>query len=195
MIGATEYGTARRAATGGLNVAGKTGSCIFGSTWIGLFASVAPAINPKYAVVVITRGKSERGKYASAVAGKIYQALAPRFNRDERETLAKLPLKLKPQRKINAQTSAELDNEEGEDSDDGDVVKAKIKNPKKGAVRNIEENAEKAETAPNVKPQENKPQPAKTDFSPRIIEFNRDGAETPANTKKLATRPRIVKND
>jgi penicillin-binding protein 2 len=131
MLGATEYGTAKRAANNGLNVAGKTGSCIFDNTWIGLFASVAPAVNPKYAVVVITRGQSERGKYASAVAGKIYQALAPRFNRSERETLAKVPVQLKPQRKINAQTSAQIDNDEGEDSDDGDVIKANIKNSKK----------------------------------------------------------------
>ena len=195
MIGATEYGTARRASIDGLNVAGKTGSCIFGSTWIGLFASVAPAINPKYAVVVITRGQSERGKYASAVAGKIYQALAPRFSRDERETFAKLPLKLKPQRQIKAIDSAQLDNDEGEDSDDGDVVKAKIKNPKKGILRDAEEAVETDETAPKVKPQENKQQPAKVDLSPLIIEFNRDGAVTPDKSQKLATRPRVVKND
>lgn len=194
MIGATEYGTAKRAATLGLNVAGKTGSCIFGNTWIGLFASVAPAINPKYAVVVITRGESERGKYASAVAGKIYQALAPRFSRDERETLAKLPLKLKPQRQFKAMDSAQLDSEEGEDSDDGDVVNAKIKNPKKGAVRNVVENAKTNEPASTVNSQQLKRQPVKTDFSPLIIEFNRDGSEIPATPKKAGTRPRIVNN-
>ncbi len=197
MMGATEYGTARRAANDGLNVAGKTGSCIFSGTWIGLFASVAPAVNPKYAVVVITRGQSERGKYASAIAGKIYQALAPRFSKDERETLAKIPLQLKPQRKINAQASAQIDNDEGEDSDDGDTVKAKIKNPKKGVTGEVEENNQTAETVPNVKTPENKnkTQPTKTDFSPLVIEFNRDGAEQPADSKKRITRPRIVKNN
>ena len=196
MIGAAEYGTARRAATGGLNVAGKTGSCIFGNTWIGLFASVAPAINPKYAVVVITRGQSERGKYASAVAGKIYQALVPRFSRDERETLAKLPLKLKPQRKFNAQASAQLDNDEGEDSDDGDVITAKIKNPKKGTDKNADENQEaliensQPARSKNASPKKNAPP-----ISPVVIEYNRDGAETSDQNKKPATRPRIVKND
>lgn len=196
MIGATEYGTARRAATGGLNVAGKTGSCIFGNTWIGLFASVAPAINPKYAVVVITRGQSERGKYASAVAGKIYQALAPRFSRDERETFARLPLQLKPQRQFKAKDSAQLDNDEGEDSDDGDVINAKIKNSKKGVIRETEEKTMTTESAKNAKPAENKTQPEKLNFSSTIIEFNRDGAETPEQKpKKLATRPRIVKNN
>ena len=197
MMGATEYGTARRAANDGLNVAGKTGSCIFSGTWIGLFASVAPAVNPKYAVVVITRGQSERGKYASAVAGKIYHALAPRFSKDERETLAKIPLKLKPQRKFKAQDSAQIDNDEGEDSDDGDAVKAKIKNPKKGVIRAVEESNEPTETVPNVKTPENKhkTQPAKTNFSPLVIEFDRDGAEQPADSKKRVTRPRIVKNN
>lgn len=197
MMGATEYGTARRAANDGLNVAGKTGSCIFSGTWIGLFASVAPAVNPKYAVVVITRGQSERGKYASAIAGKIYQALAPRFSKDERETFAKIPLKLKPQRKIKAQDSAQIDNDEGEDSDDGDTVKAKIKNPKKGAIREAEEITEPIKTVPNVKTPEikNKTQTPKTKFSPLVIEFNRDGAEKSADSKKRVTRPRIVKNN
>jgi penicillin-binding protein 2 len=194
MLGATEYGTAKRAANNGLNVAGKTGSCIFDNTWIGLFASVAPAVNPKYAVVVITRGQSERGKYASAVAGKIYQALAPRFNRSERETLAKVPVQLKPQRKINAQTSAQIDNDEGEDSDDGDVIKANIKNSKKGAASEAEE---KTETSAAIKPKENpsRKQTPKTNFSPVVIEFNRAGAEPPADSQKRATRPRVVKND
>lgn len=196
MIGATEYGTARRAANDGLNVAGKTGSCIFDNTWIGLFASVAPAVNPKYAVVVITRGQSERGKYASAVAGKIYEALAPRFNKNEREMLANLPLKLKPQRKINAQTSAQLDNDEGEDSDDGDVINAKVRSSKKGLVREAENNMEKAATSTNTKTQiVNKAQKnQKSDFSPVVIEFDRNGAEQPSEVKKPLTRPRVVKN-
>lgn len=195
MLGATEYGTARRAANTGLNVAGKTGSCIFDNTWIGLFASVAPAVNPKYAVVVITRGQAERGKFASAIAGKIYQALAPRFNKDEREMLAKLPLPLKPQRKINAQTSAQIDNDEGEDSDDGDVVNAKVRNSKKGLAENTK-SAKPFQAAANVKPQESKNtvQTRKTDFSPVVIEFDREGAEKSVDSKPRVTRPRIVKN-
>lgn len=195
MLGATEYGTARRAANAGLNVAGKTGSCIFDNTWIGLFASVAPAVNPKYAVVVITRGQAERGKFASAIAGKIYQALAPRFNSGEREMLAKLPLQLKPQRKIDAQTSARIDNDEGEDSDDGDVVKTKVKNSKKGIAENAK-SANSAEVTANVKPPENKNsvQTRNPDFSPVVIEFSRDGAEKSDDAKPQVTRPRIVKN-
>lgn len=80
MIGAARYGTAK-AIRDDLDVAGKTGSCISGGTWVGLFASAAPAHDPKYSVVVITRGRHARGKYSAAIAGKIYSALEPRFGR------------------------------------------------------------------------------------------------------------------
>ena len=80
MIGAATYGTARRGVDSSMEVAGKTGSCIGGGSWVGLFASVAPIENPKYAVIVITRGQAERGKYAAAVAGQIYRILQSRFD-------------------------------------------------------------------------------------------------------------------
>jgi penicillin-binding protein 2 len=86
MMGAANYGTAK-VIRNELNVAGKTGSCISGGTWVGLFASVAPANDPKYSVVVITRGSRARGKYSAAIAGKIYEALAPRFTRSSQRTL------------------------------------------------------------------------------------------------------------
>lgn len=79
MIGATDYGTARRGTDDSLRIAGKTGSCIAHGSWIGLFASVAPVDNPKFAVVVITRGQKERGRHAAAVAGEVYRALAGRL--------------------------------------------------------------------------------------------------------------------
>ena len=75
MIGAAEYGTARRGVDAGMGVAGKTGSCIGKGSWVGLFASVAPVEQPKYAVVVITRGAGERGRIAAGIAGQIYKAL------------------------------------------------------------------------------------------------------------------------
>ncbi|MGI8494685.1 MAG: penicillin-binding transpeptidase domain-containing protein, partial [Pyrinomonadaceae bacterium] len=141
MIGAVNYGTARRSGAAEFNAAGKTGSCIAQGSWVGLFASVAPVINPKYSVVVITRGASERGKYASEIAGKVYRALGARINENggRQELIAKVPLQLKPQNKVNAKTSALVDNDEGEDSDEGDVNPSDIKkdiakraNPKKG---------------------------------------------------------------
>lgn len=86
MIGAAEYGTAR-SVPDDLGVAGKTGSCISKGTWVGLFASVAPVYDPKYAVVVITRGTRARGKYSAAIAGRIYQSLMNFSDRRSGETL------------------------------------------------------------------------------------------------------------
>lgn len=80
MIAAADYGTAK-VIPDEYKVAGKTGSCISEGTWVGLFASVAPASDPKYSVVVITRGSRARGKYSAAIAGKVYEALRPTYNR------------------------------------------------------------------------------------------------------------------
>ena len=95
MIGAAEYGTAHRGVDASLGIAGKTGSCISKGSWVGLFASVAPVEKPKYSVVVITRGQHERGKYAAAVAGRIYRALSPRLVRSD-VNLARTEFKVKP---------------------------------------------------------------------------------------------------
>lgn len=137
MLGAVNYGTAKRAYDDSLNIAGKTGSCIGQGSWLGLFASVAPVVNPKLAIVVVTRGSGERGKYASAIAGNIYKSLSHRFIGTGNMT-AKIPLELRPQQKVNAKSSAVLDNDEGEDSDEGDTPKVVVSqqpnrtNPKKG---------------------------------------------------------------
>ena len=123
MIGAAQYGTARRGVDSTLAVAGKTGSCIGQGSWLGLFASVAPIENPKYAVIVITRGQGERGKYAAAIAGKIYQSLRNRIiERDNQNNIAKVPLELRPHTKVNATTSAKLDTDEDDDSADNDAT-------------------------------------------------------------------------
>jgi hypothetical protein len=71
MKGAAEYGTAHRGVDFTLGIAGKTGTC----SATGTFTSVAPIDNPKYTVVVITRGNFGKGKYAAAIAGKIYLGL------------------------------------------------------------------------------------------------------------------------
>ncbi|MBK8812229.1 MAG: hypothetical protein IPN69_16085 [Acidobacteria bacterium] len=119
MIGAATYGTARNGVDSSLGIAGKTGSCIGQGSWLGLFASVAPVRDPKLAVVVITRGQSERGKYAAAVAGRIYNALRVRLGQKGAATpLAKVPVELKPQTKIDAKTSIKIDDARTEDSDD-----------------------------------------------------------------------------
>jgi penicillin-binding protein 2 len=125
MVGAAEYGTAHRGVDANLGVAGKTGSCIGKGSWLGLFASVAPVENPKYAVVVITRGSGERGKYAAAVAGRVYEALKPRLFDGGTRNIALIPAKLKPKSMIEpasttARTDADEDEDEDENSNDGD---------------------------------------------------------------------------
>ncbi|MEO8649238.1 MAG: penicillin-binding transpeptidase domain-containing protein, partial [Acidobacteriota bacterium] len=114
MIGAAEYGTARRGVDASMGVAGKTGSCIAKGSWVGLFASVAPVEDPKYSVVVITRGESERGKYAAAIAGKVYNALSSRIQRNPDKDLARR-LRLEKS-SVDARTAAKMD----EDEDDAD---------------------------------------------------------------------------
>jgi membrane peptidoglycan carboxypeptidase len=95
MMGAAEYGTAHRSMDQTLGVAGKTGSCIDKGSWVGLFASVAPIENPKYAVAVITRGQKERGKWAAAVAADVYRSLSGGIVRTDRN-LAWTEFKVKP---------------------------------------------------------------------------------------------------
>ena len=115
-----------------------------------------PVVNPRLAVIVITRGQAERGKYASEVAGKIYKSLSHRFN-NKKELIAKTPLELKPQQKISAKNSAKLDTDAGEDSDEGDV-----KPIKRSTVKNTKSDFEtiiiplnREQTRPRVVP--NKP--------------------------------------
>jgi hypothetical protein len=179
MIGAASYGTARRGVDSTLDVAGKTGSCIGGGSWVGLFASVAPIDNPKYAVIVITRGQAERGKYAAAVAGKIYQTLRTRFDEKggSKTLLAKLPTELKPQSKIDAVTAAKLDDAADEDSDDNDSTERK---GKKGGAETISvpKTIEKAEKVLTKSAEL---------FPPVIIEVKRE-------SDTVLKRPRIVSN-
>ncbi len=115
MMGAAEYGTARRNMDQTLGVAGKTGSCISKGTWVGLFASVAPVEQPKYAVVVITRGRSERGRKAAAVAAQIYRALGSSIVRTNRN-LALTEFNIQPKRGLDPMT-AKLTDEEDDDAD------------------------------------------------------------------------------
>ncbi len=118
MMGAAEYGTARRNMDQALGVAGKTGSCISKGSWVGLFASVAPIEAPKYAVAVITRGQGERGKYAAAVAANIYRALSTNIVRTDRN-LAQTEFKIPPRNQTNLPivTTAAADEEDDDESD------------------------------------------------------------------------------
>src|SRR5882672_5757170 len=79
MIGAVNYGSGKKAYRPEQTVAGKTGTCIGQGSWLGLFTSYAPVVNPRLAVVVITRGTDAHGHLPAAVAGNIYRALSSRF--------------------------------------------------------------------------------------------------------------------
>jgi cell division protein FtsI/penicillin-binding protein 2 len=121
MVGAVNYGTGKGAYTSMIPAAGKTGTCIGQGSWLGLFGSFAPVGNPRLAVVVVTRGSSERGRIAASIAGKIYKGLENRFGvlGDGRgnERIATTPTVLTPRPKIDARAAAALsDEEEGDTS-------------------------------------------------------------------------------
>jgi penicillin-binding protein 2 len=79
MMGAVEYGTARRVGFDpNLPVYGKTGTCTdhWSPTHLGWFGSFVDAGKSKYVVVVLlTGGKLVSGPAASGVAGNVYKSL------------------------------------------------------------------------------------------------------------------------
>ena len=186
MMGAAEYGTAHRGVDAGMGVAGKTGSCITKGSWIGLFASVAPVEDPKYSVVVITRGQSERGKYAAAIAGKVYQALSGQIGRN-RELLYARQLKTRPA--FDPKSAAE-EADEGEDSDMAEaeteqvdqapIVVGGARTTQIATVRPSEPEKKLVQKTTQSKP-----------ITPVVIEYDRSGADVPPEKRE---RPRIVKN-
>ena len=92
MVGAVNYGSGKRAYDPLQTVAGKTGTCIGdGRTWLGLFTSYAPLVNPKLAVVVITRGTDAHSHLPAAVAGQIYRDLNHRFGTPTNLPIASAP--------------------------------------------------------------------------------------------------------
>lgn len=78
MIAAVNQGTAAGASDPAQKVAGKTGTFMDGKSAVGIFASYAPADDPRLVVVVVTSGQNESGPAAASVAGTIYRALSRR---------------------------------------------------------------------------------------------------------------------
>jgi len=177
MMGAAEYGTARRGVDPSLGIAGKTGSCIGKGSWVGLFASVAPVENPKYAVVVITRGESERGKFAAGVAHRIYAALAPQISRDQNKYMAIKNRAAAPQ--IDSQTAS------AEDDEDDDAETAEQMDTGKNIVRTAVQPSAPKKTV--VKTAMSTPV-----FSPVVIPYNKDSKSDEQPAKQ---RPRVIKNE
>ncbi|HEV8427294.1 MAG TPA: penicillin-binding transpeptidase domain-containing protein [Pyrinomonadaceae bacterium] len=100
MVGAVNYGTARKSYDPTQTVAGKTGTCIGQGGWVGSFTSYAPLANPRLAVVVIAQGTDGRRHFPAGVAGEIYRQLNHRFGTS-----------------INLQVASTLDDEEKEVAD------------------------------------------------------------------------------
>ena len=173
MMGTAEYGTARKGVDASQGIAGKTGSCIAKGSWVGLFASVAPVEQPKYAVVVITRGEGERGKYAAAVAGKIYRSLRPMIRRDPERLLA--IQSLQHHDKIDRRGNSVDEDDDDADTPDSSVVASNPESQRRMPDQPI---AAKKVVTRTVQ--------SKPVFKPVVIEYDRSG--------ELKSRPRIVKN-
>jgi len=140
MIGAVNYGTARRAYDPIQTVAGKTGTCTGQGAKLGLFTSFAPVHDPQLAVAVITRGSGEGGKHAASVAGNIYRRLNHRFGSRQGAPAVLANDLLAPRPKIDARRAAEASDEEKEDEaerqQDAYLVSEAGSDSQNGAERN-----------------------------------------------------------
>lgn len=205
MSGAVNFGTARRANDPSLNIGGKTGSCIGQGSWLGLFASVAPIVSPKYAVVVVTRGQAERGKWASQVAGGIYQALAPRI-RALTPMIANSPNIVVPTRpKVDAAAAATLSDEETDDSAETTVTDAAATTSDFGAGAQTNQPALNQDKGQLVRPTVSS-RPANQPLNPNVTISNQKQPESKPNsrvvivpnanvpqiTPTIKSRPRVV---
>jgi membrane peptidoglycan carboxypeptidase len=111
MIGAVNYGTAKLAYDPVQTIAGKTGTCIGQGSWLGLFASFAPVVDPRLAVVVVTRGSGERGRIAAGIAGRVYRALNGRFGNPAGIQMATTPASLTPRPRLDPRAAAAISDE------------------------------------------------------------------------------------
>lgn len=133
MVGAVNYGSGRRAHHSGAAVAGKTGTCIEQGTWVGLFASYAPLMNPRLAVVVIARGPDAQGHFPAAVAGRIYRDLNGRFGTP---TNLQVAVNSSPSRRVDDDENAG-DDEEEFDTDRSGNSSNRANSRKKSAVAQV----------------------------------------------------------
>lgn len=178
MMGAAEYGTARRGMDQNIGVAGKTGSCISKGTWVGLFASVAPIEQPKYAVVVITRGQNERGRAAAAIAAQIYKTLAPTIVRTDRN-LAQTEFNLAPRNSAalsNTAVAAGDDEDDDADAAEGGDMGDVMVVPSAVRDANVQ--------PPAAKKMVTKTGSSKPVFPPVVITYDKDGKEIKPAPKK-----------
>lgn len=186
MMGAAEYGTARRGMDQTLGVAGKTGSCIDKGTWVGLFTSVAPIEQPKYAVAVILRGPKQRGRYAAAVASRIYSALAPNIVRTDRN-LARTEFNIQPRNAVPT-TVAAADDDEDED-ENAESTETNLPAVTSGVIL-VPSAPRQTESKKLVQ----KTVDSKSTFPPVVITYSKDGkTSTITSQPDNKKRERVVK--
>src|SRR5215831_8622540 len=159
MIGAVNYGSGRKAYRPEQTVAGKTGTCIGQGAWLGLFTSYAPVVNPKLAVVVITRGADAHNHLPAAVAGEIYRALSPRFGTQ-----------------INFQVAQTADDAEPATKD------------KKAAALDEEAQETRAATKAEEKAVEDKAEKAAADAAATVMENTTSNPANPTATPEPASK-------
>ena len=190
MIGAAEYGTARRGLDQTLGVAGKTGSCIGQGSWVGLFASVAPIEDPDYAVVVITRGQAARGRISAAIASQIYNALGNRIRRDPQRLLALQNFRNRPAQPRNAMIAARAGDEEKDGDEDEELTdEAAEAAPQRTVVAGASQRP--AETPRVTRTTQSAPV-----FKPVVIEYDRsNAASTPVRPAAKPAAPVVKKAD
>ena len=140
MIGSVNYGTGKLAYDPIQTVAGKTGTCIGQGSWLGLFVSYAPVIEPKLAVVVVTRGSGERGRVAAGIAGKIYRALNGRFGTPTNLQYAATPQLMAPRPKLDSTNAIESDESEADQAESSGLDPSNETNTaaeSRGAVKTV----------------------------------------------------------
>src|SRR5207253_2751046 len=172
MIGAVNYGSGKKAYNPEQTVAGKTGTCIGQGAWLGLFTSYAPVVNPRLAVVVITRGTDAHAHLPAAVAGNIYRALSPRFGTQINFQVAEGPddestpnSRDKKAAALNEEAKETKAATEAEENSDDAAAAAKTDNSNSNVV--TEPAIEKSKVKATSMPIDNKPKapakaPAKT---------------------------------
>ena len=197
MVGSVNYGSGKRAYDPLQTVAGKTGTCKEDGNWVGLFASYAPLVNPKLAVVVIARRTDGRGHFPAAVAGQIYRDLNHRFG-----TPTFLPI-AEGNNAAENDEKAKLLNEENQeqkkaDDDDAAAVETQVNNDLMNEDKENQSTATsaKSEPAPGTKPANSKVKQVMMTVPKQTTPTKpATGSKDPKKTPAPENRPRRVNGD
>ncbi len=178
MVGAVNYGTGKLAYDPTQTVVGKTGTCIQDGNWVGLFASYAPLVNPKLAVVVIARRTDGRGHFPVAVAGQIYRDLNRRFG-----TPTFIPIAASSDA-ADQKADADVNNEEQKDIRDQEQKEQQAPEVDISLMPGTETKATAKQNSGNVTPANNKVKPV-------MMQIPKKGADTTKPAPSSKTPPPV----